>query len=96
MTSVFTKKKPLTGWVSPEIYQQVLQLCSGEDSPYKSISEYVTTLVNRDLAVREHKSEVSEPQTQYAHTQTLDITAALIEALNRPEVVAKLKDTLQK
>ena len=103
MTSVRTTKKPLTGWVSPEIYQQVLQLCSGDDSPYKSISEYVTSLVNRDLALRDHKiaypetptATLSETSADYTSTQAPDIAAALMAALDDPEFIAKLKTALQ-
>lgn len=109
MTSIRTTKKPLTGWVSPEIYGKVTHLCTGDDAPYRSVSEYIVSLVNRDLAIREHtashpeaalpgaaQSDVAASEPSALYGPGVDFTSSFLAALEDPGVIDKLKLLLQK
>jgi hypothetical protein len=72
-------KKPQIGFrISPEYYRRIKELCEGDDAPFTSISDYMTSLVVADISRRD--MGVNE------------MTYRILEALEDPEVQMKLRE----
>ena len=72
-------KKPQIGFrISPEYYRRIKELCEGDDAPFTSISDYMTSLVVADISRRD--MGVNE------------MTYRILEALDDPEVQMKLRE----
>ena len=72
-------KKPQIGFrISPEYYRRIKELCDGDDAPFTSISDYMTSLVIADMARREMGAD--------------EMTFRILEALEKPEVQMKLRE----
>lgn len=76
-----TRKRQLTCWVSRETYDKVKALTEGDDPPFESISEYLSTLVTADLGRREMGVDAA--------------TYQLLELLAKPEIQAEIKRLLK-
>lgn len=75
-----TNKKQLSAWASVETYNKVKALTEGEEPPFESISEYLLTVVNQDLARRELGVDF--------------ITMKFLELLDNPEIQKLVREKL--
>ena len=53
MVTIESKKEQIGFRISPEYYRKIKELCQGDDTPFTSISDYMTSLVIRDMTRRE-------------------------------------------
>jgi len=53
MVTIESKKEQIGFRISPEYYRKIKELCQGDDTPFTSISDYMTSLVVRDMTRRE-------------------------------------------
>lgn len=76
-----TNKKQLTAWASIETYNKVKAITEGDDAPFESISEYILTVINQDLARRELGVDF--------------ITQKFLELLDNPEIQQLVREKLR-
>lgn len=76
-----SKKNQIACRVSRETYEKVKALTEGEDPPFESVSEYLSTLIAADLGRREGAVPGGAPQ--------------LLELLNDPAVRAEVRRLFQ-
>ena len=76
-----TNKKQISAWASIETYNKVKALTEGEEPPFESISEYVMTIINQDLARRELGVDF--------------ITMKFLELLDNPEIQQLVREKLR-
>lgn len=76
-----TNKKQLSAWASIETYNKVKALTEGDTPAFESVSEYLLSVVNQDLARR-------EMSTDY-------IAMRFLELLDNPEFVRMAREKLR-
>ena len=76
-----SKKYQVACRVSRETYEKVKALAEGEERPFESVSEYLSTLIVADLGRREMNVDV--------------VTYKFLEILKNPAVRAEVKRLLQ-
>lgn len=76
-----SKKHTIACRISEETYNAMLELVNGKDAKFETISEYMYTLIISDIARRK--------------AQKPDVSNMLMDALNNPEVVDKLRSLLR-
>ncbi len=81
MAAIHSKKNLLSCRVSKETYEKVKALTDGEDKPFESISEYLTAIINQDLARREMNVDL--------------ITYQFLELLKKDEIGEEVKRLLK-
>ena len=81
MAAIYSKKNLLSCRVSKETYEKVKSLTEGEEAPFESISEYLSTIINQDLARREMNVDT--------------ITYQFLELLKKDEIKEEIKKLLK-
>jgi len=81
MVTIESKKEQIGFRISPEYYRRVKELCSGDDTPFTSISDYMTSLVVADITRRDMGGN--------------DITSRVLEVLESPEVLKKIQEIIE-
>ena len=81
MVTIESKKEQIGFRISPEYYRRVKELCQGDDTPFTSIRDYMTSLVVADMTRREMGGD--------------DITSRILEALESPEVLKKIQEIIE-
>ncbi|MCK9314500.1 MAG: hypothetical protein M0P20_10675 [Methanocorpusculum sp.] len=81
MVTIESKKEQIGFRISPEYYRKIKELCQGDDTPFTSISDYMTSLVVRDMTRREMSVDA--------------ITSRLLEALESPEIRMKIQKIIE-
>jgi len=81
MVTIESKKEQIGFRISPEYYRRVRELCQGNDTPFTSISDYMTSLVVADMTRREMGGD--------------DITSRILEVLESPEVLKKIQEIIE-
>lgn len=81
MVTIESKKEQIGFRISPEYYRKIKELCQGDDTPFTSISDYMTSLVVRDMTMREMSVDA--------------ITSRLLEALESPEIRMKIQKIIE-
>ena len=76
-----TNKKQISAWASLETYNKVKALTEGDEPPFESISEYVMTIINQDLARRELGADY--------------IASKFLELLDSPKILCLLREKLR-
>lgn len=76
-----SKKYQVACRVSRETYEKVKALTEGEDPPFESVSEYLSTLITADLGRREMNVDV--------------VTYKFLELLKDPTIRTEVKRLLQ-
>lgn len=76
-----TNKKQLTAWASIETYNKVKALTEGDAPAFESVSEYLISVVNQDLARRELGVDF--------------ITMKFLELLNNPEIQQLVREKIR-
>ena len=76
-----SKKHTVAVRISEETYNSMLELVNGKDAKFETMSEYMYTLIISDIARRK--------------AQKPDMTDMILEALNNPEVVEKLRSLVR-
>lgn len=77
-----SKKHTVAVRISEETYQSMLELVKGDNAKYETMSEYMYTLIISDIARRK--------------AQKPDMADIFMDALNRPEVIEKLRSILNR
>jgi hypothetical protein len=80
MVTIESKKEQIGFRISPEYYRRVKELCRGDDTPFTSISDYMTSLVVADMTRREMGGD--------------DMTSRILEALESPEIQMKIREII--
>ena len=80
MVTIESKKEQIGFRISPEYYRRVKDLCSGDDTPFTSISDYMTSLVVADMTRREMGVD--------------DMRSRILEVLESPEVLKKIQEII--
>ncbi|MCK9335899.1 MAG: hypothetical protein M0Q99_11385 [Candidatus Cloacimonetes bacterium] len=81
MVTIESKKEQIGFRISPEYYRKIKELCQGDDAPFTSISDYMTSLVVADMTRREMSGDT--------------LTSRLLEALESPEVRMKIREIIE-
>ncbi|MDD3047042.1 MAG: hypothetical protein PHV96_02570 [Methanocorpusculum sp.] len=81
MVTIESKKEQIGLLISPEYYRKIKELCQGDDTPFTSISDYMTALVVADMARREMGGD--------------DITSRFLVALESPEIKMKIPKIIE-
>jgi len=81
MVTIESKKEQIGFRISPEYYRRVRELCSGDDTPFTSISDYMTSLVVADMTRREMGGD--------------GMTSRILEALESPEIQMKIREIIE-
>ncbi|MDD4200906.1 MAG: hypothetical protein PHS19_05910 [Eubacteriales bacterium] len=81
MVTIESKKEQIGFRISPEYYRRVKELCQRDDTPFTSISDYMTSLVVADMTRREMGGD--------------DITSRVLEVLESPEVLKKIQEIIE-
>jgi len=81
MVTIESKKEQIGFRISPGYYRRVRELCCGDDTPFTSISDYMTSLVVADMTRREMGVD--------------DMTSRILEALESPEVLKKIREIIE-
>ena len=81
MVTIESKKEQIGFRISLEYYRKIKELCHGDDTPFTSISDYMTSLVVADITRREMGSD--------------DITSRILEVLESPEILTKIREIIE-
>ncbi len=81
MVTIESKKEQIGFRISPEYYRKIKELCQGDDTPFTSISDYMTSLVVADMTRREMSVDT--------------LTSQLLEALESPEIKMKIREIIE-
>ena len=78
MVTIESKQEQIGFRISPKYYQKIKEMCEGDDAPFTSISDYMTSLVVADVTRREMGVD--------------DMTFRILQALESPEVLMMLRE----
>ena len=81
MVTIESNKEQIGFRISLEYYRKIKELCHGDDTPFTSISDYMTSLVVADITRREMGSD--------------DITSRILEVLESPEILTKIREIIE-
>lgn len=81
MVTIESKKEQIGFRISPEYYCKIKELCQGDDPPFTSISDYMTSLVVADMTRREMSVDT--------------LTSRLLEVLESPEIRMKVREIIE-